>query len=100
MNRTSIAPTDNKAGEHTLTWDGKGQGETGTDRNSGKLLVRINPRFYRPAEVDILKGNAGKAKRELGWEPKTRFSDLVKLMVDADVQLLKDHLEGRAKVVS
>lgn len=65
-----------------------------------KKHVQIDERYYRPAEVDLLIGDASKAKRQLGWEPKTKFEDLVKLMVDADIQLLKDHREGRVKVSS
>jgi GDPmannose 4,6-dehydratase len=57
--------------------------------------VEIDPRYYRPAEVDHLRGDASKARRVLGWEPKTTFSDLVALMVDADRQLLEDELAGR-----
>jgi len=60
--------------------------------------VEIDPRYYRPAEVDLLIGDYSKAKRLLGWEPKTRFGDLARLMVDADIKLLKDHREGRIKV--
>ena len=60
--------------------------------------VEIDPRYYRPTEVDLLMGDYSKARRVLGWEPKTRFAELVKLMVDADIQLLKDHREGRIKV--
>lgn len=63
-----------------------------------KQYVEIDPRYYRPAEVELLIGDYGKARRQLGWEPKIRFADLVKLMVDADVKLLKDHREGRIKV--
>ncbi len=63
-----------------------------------KKHVEIDPRYYRPAEVDLLIGDYGKARRQLGWEPKTKFADLVRLMVDADVKLLKDHREGRVKV--
>jgi GDPmannose 4,6-dehydratase len=63
-----------------------------------KKHVEIDPRYYRPAEVDLLIGDYSKAKRQLGWEPKTKFADLVRLMVDADVKLLKDHREGRARV--
>src|SRR5881296_1601852 len=63
-----------------------------------KKYVEIDPLYYRPAEVDLLIGDYSKAKRRLGWEPKTRFVDLVKLMVDADIKLLKDHREGRIKV--
>jgi GDPmannose 4,6-dehydratase len=63
-----------------------------------KKYVEIDPRYYRPAEVDLLIGDYSKAKRQLGWEPKTKFADLVRLMVEADVKLLKDHREGRVKV--
>jgi GDPmannose 4,6-dehydratase len=62
--------------------------------------VALDERYLRPSEVDLLLGDASKAKRQLGWAPKTKFRDLVKLMVDADVQLLKDHMEGRIKVTS
>ena len=62
--------------------------------------VEIDPRYYRPAEVDLLVGDASRARQKLGWKPRTRFRDLVRLMVDADIQLLQDHLEGRAKVTS
>lgn len=57
--------------------------------------VEVDPRYFRPAEVDVLLGDATKAKQELGWEARTRFEDLVRLMVDADVQLLEDELSGR-----
>jgi GDPmannose 4,6-dehydratase len=61
--------------------------------------VEIDPRYYRPAEVELLIGDYSKAKRQLGWEPKTKFEDLARLMVEADMKLLKDHQEGRIKVV-
>jgi GDPmannose 4,6-dehydratase len=60
--------------------------------------VEIDPRYYRPAEVELLIGDASKAKRKLGWEPKTKFEDLAKLMVDADVELLRRHREGQIAV--
>ena len=63
-----------------------------------KKHVEIDPRYYRPSEVDLLIGDYNKARRQLGWEPKTKFADLVKLMVEADIKLLKDHREGRIKV--
>jgi GDPmannose 4,6-dehydratase len=63
-----------------------------------KKYVEIDPRYYRPAEVDLLIGDYSKARRQLGWEPKTKFAELVKLMVDADIKLLQDHREGRIKV--
>jgi GDPmannose 4,6-dehydratase len=57
--------------------------------------VEIDPSYYRPSEVDHLRADISKAKRVLGWEPKTTFGDLVEIMVDADVQLLEDELTGR-----
>ena len=60
--------------------------------------VEIDPRYYRPAEVDLLIGDATKAKQKLGWTPKTKFSELVKLMVDADIELLRRHQHGEIKV--
>jgi GDPmannose 4,6-dehydratase len=57
--------------------------------------VEVDPRYYRPTEVDHLCGDASKAKRVLGWEAKTKFDDLVTIMVDADIQLLDDELSGR-----
>lgn len=62
--------------------------------------VEIDPRYYRPAEVDLLIGDYAKAKEKLGWEPKTRFEDLVRLMVDSDVKLLHDHRTGNIKVTN
>ena len=62
--------------------------------------VEIDPRYYRPAEVDLLIGDYAKAKEKLGWEPKTRFEDLVRLMVDSDVKLLHDHRAGNIKVTN
>jgi len=62
--------------------------------------VEIDPNYYRPTEVDLLVGDASKAKKQLGWEPKTKFNDLVKLMVDADLQMVKDHLAGKGRVAS
>lgn len=57
--------------------------------------VEIDPRYYRPAEVDILIGDYSKAKRKLGWEPKTKFKELIELMVDADLKLISDQLAGK-----
>src|SRR5689334_17835327 len=60
--------------------------------------VEIDPKYYRPAEVELLIGDYSKAKKKLGWQPRTTFQELTKLMVDADVKLLKDHREGKIKV--
>ena len=53
----------------------------------GKVVIEIDPKYFRPAEVDLLLGDAGKAKRIMGWEPKTDFDGLVNMMVDADLAL-------------
>ena len=71
-----------------LTWKGSGVDEKGMDKN-GRVLVEVDPRFFRPAEVDLLCGDASKARAKLGWAPKEKFSDLVKEMVQHDVKLLK-----------
>jgi GDPmannose 4,6-dehydratase len=63
-----------------------------------KKYVEIDPRYNRPAEVDLLIGDYGKARRQLGWEPKTKFAALIKLMVDADIELLRKHRKGEIKV--
>jgi GDPmannose 4,6-dehydratase len=75
-----------KAAGFDLTFEGQNEGEVGIDRGSGKTLVRVNPKFYRPAEVELLIGNPEKAKRELGWEPKTTLEQLCQLMVEADLR--------------
>ncbi len=67
--------------------------------DSQKYVVH-DPRYLRPAEVDLLVGDASKAQRQLGWKPKTTFKGLVKLMVEADIELLKAHQEGRIKVTA
>jgi len=67
-----------------LEWTGTGEEEKGIEKKTGRVLVKVDPRYYRPTEVDLLLGDPAKAKKELGWEPKTKFEDLVKLMVKAD----------------
>ena len=71
-----------------LKWKGKGLNEKGVDAKTGRTLVEVSKEFYRPAEVELLVGDAGKAKKKLGWAPKTRFKDLVALMVDAEFKRL------------
>jgi GDPmannose 4,6-dehydratase len=75
-----------KAVGFDMVWQGKDENEVGIDRNTGKTLVRVNPKFYRPAEVELLIGNPEKAKRELGWEPKTTLEQLCQMMVEADIR--------------
>ena len=73
-----------------IEWRGDGIDEKGFDRNSKKCLVEVSPMYFRPTEVELLIGDYSKAKRELGWEPKTKLADLVKIMVEADLRLLED----------
>jgi GDPmannose 4,6-dehydratase len=75
-----------KAAGFDLLWEGTAENEIAIDRESKKTLVRVNKKFYRPAEVELLIGNPEKAKRELGWEPKTTLEELCSMMVAADIR--------------
>jgi GDPmannose 4,6-dehydratase len=70
----------------TVEFSGEGENETGRCARTGKELVRVSPKFYRPAEVDLLIGDPAKARRVLGWEPKTTLEELCQMMVDADLR--------------
>jgi len=78
----------------TIGWSGTGSAEIGVDAKSGKTLVRIDPRYFRPAEVDALLGDAAKARRVLGWKTTVSFDDLVREMVEADLRLMNGR-QGR-----
>ena len=70
----------------SIEWEGEGVNEIGRDANSGKILVKVNPKYFRPCEVDLLIGDYSKAKKELNWEPKTKFEELIKIMVEEDLK--------------
>lgn len=70
-----------------LDWDGKGISEKGIDSKTGNIVIQIDPKYFRPAEVDLLLGDPAKAQKQLGWELKTSFYQLVNMMVDADLEL-------------
>ncbi len=70
-----------------LEWNGSGESEKGMDRNTGKTVIQIDPKYFRPAEVDLLLGDSTKARRELRWELKTSFDQLVNMMTDADLEV-------------
>lgn len=72
-----------------IEWSGKAENEKGVCKQTGKTVVEVSPRYYRPTEVDLLLGDASKAERELGWKPKTTFKKLVEIMTDADFELAK-----------
>jgi GDPmannose 4,6-dehydratase len=75
-----------KAIDVKLEWSGTAENEIATDKATGKVVVKVNPKFYRPAEVDLLIGNPEKAKKELGWEPKCTLEELCDMMVKADLR--------------
>ena len=79
---------DNAFGELGIgiDWKGEGADEKGYDAETGKLLVDVNPEFYRPSEVEFLWGNCAKAEKTLGWERKTDFKSLVSMMMESDMK--------------
>lgn len=83
--RDFVSMAANAAGI-VLKWEGSEASEYGKDVETGKVLVRVNPKFYRPAEVDLLIGNPKKALDELGWSPKTTLESLCQMMVEADLR--------------
>ncbi len=72
-----------------IEWSGNGVNEKGINRASGRTLIKVDPQFFRPAEVEVLKGDYSKAKEKLGWSPKTTFTDLVRIMVERDLELVQ-----------
>jgi GDPmannose 4,6-dehydratase len=80
-----------------ISWEGTGVDEVGRDADTGNVLVRVDPRYFRPTEVEILLGDPTKAKKNLGWEPRTTFAELAKMMVREDLkEAERDRLCGRA----
>lgn len=73
-----------------IEWEGSGADERGIDRRSGRAIVRVNPEFYRPADIDALVGNPQKAERVLGWRRSVGFEDLVTMMAEADDRRVRD----------
>jgi GDPmannose 4,6-dehydratase len=79
----------------TIVWRGKGRAEKGVDKGSGKVLVEIDPRYFRPTEVDILQGDASKARKRLGWRHRTSFDDMVREMVESDLAAVAQERQRR-----
>ncbi len=73
-----------------IEWKGERVKEQGIDKKTGQVIIKIDPRYFRPTEVDILQGDATKAEKILGWKAKTKFKELVKIMIDADMDILKN----------
>ena len=72
-----------------IDWQGEGVQEEGIDTVTGRTVVRIDPRYFRPTEVDILLGDSSKAKKALGWKPKVTFDALIDMMIATDMELAK-----------
>jgi GDPmannose 4,6-dehydratase len=85
-----------------IGWQGSGVDETGIDTETGKVIVEVDPRYFRPTEVDMLVGDSSKAEKELGWKHKSTLEELVEEMVKSDLELFKRDqylLEGGHKVM-
>ncbi|MDZ7672404.1 MAG: GDP-mannose 4,6-dehydratase [Halanaerobiales bacterium] len=74
-----------------IEWQGEGVDEKGIDKDTGKVLIEVDPKYFRPTEVDLLIGDPTKAKEELGWEPEVKFKELVQLMVQSDLEAIEEH---------
>jgi GDPmannose 4,6-dehydratase len=72
-----------------LEWKGEEEKHIGMSKKDGKTIIEVDPRYYRPTEVELLIGNPAKAKEKLGWVPKTTFRDLAKMMAKADFEKVK-----------
>jgi len=77
-----------------ISWQGSGEDEIGIDEKSGKTVVKVNPKFYRPAEVDLLLGSPAKAERVLGWKREISFADMVSRMVENDLKLVASEIKN------
>ena len=76
-----------------LVFEGEGVNEVARDKKTGKVVVKVNPEFFRPAEVDLLIGDASKAKEQLNWSAKTNLNELCAMMVKADLERAKNGFE-------
>ena len=77
----------------TIEWKGTGVDEIGIDKETGKTIIKINPQYFRPAEVDVLLGNPAKAEKNLNWKREISFTELVKRMVDHDMELVAKEIQ-------
>ena len=73
---------------YEIEWDGEGKDEKGIDKKTGKILIEVDPKYFRPTEVDVLIGDPSKAKELIGWEPGVKFDELVEIMVKTDIDKL------------
>jgi GDPmannose 4,6-dehydratase len=90
--REFVEETFKTLGE-VIIWNGSGINEKGILKSSGKAIIEIDSRYFRPTEVDLLIGNPAKAKEKLGWVPKTTFKELIRIMVNSDFEKAKKRIE-------
>jgi GDPmannose 4,6-dehydratase len=76
-----------------LCWEGHGRDEKGIEKSSGKVVVEVSPELLRPAEVDVLCGDYSKAQVQLGWKPRTSFEELVRIMVERDLERAQKRIQ-------
>ena len=76
----------------SITWKGRGIDEKGIDETTGRVLIEIDTRYFRPAEVDLLLGDPSKAREKLGWKPRVKLPELVKMMVTSDIKIAEEEL--------
>lgn len=76
-----------------IEWQGQGVDERGINKKTGKVLVEVDPKYFRPAEVELLVGDPAKAKEQLGWEAEVKFKKLVNMMVDADLEAIEEKVD-------
>lgn len=81
--------------DREIVWAGEGVNEKGYDKQTGEILVEVSPEFFRPSEVDLLVGDASKARNELGWTPTTSVEQLVSLMISSDLSYVSNFLDKR-----
>jgi GDPmannose 4,6-dehydratase len=80
-----------------IKWDGSGREEKGVCGKTGRILVQVDPRYFRPTEVDTLLGDAAKARKALGWKPRIGFRELVREMIAGDLKVMSSHSDARLK---
>jgi GDPmannose 4,6-dehydratase len=93
----------NEAAKHLgmeIIWKGKGLKEKGIDKKTGKTIIEIDPNYFRPNEVDLLLGDASKARKILGWKPKVTFKELAKLMIEEDLKYVEEEVKLGRPIVT
>jgi GDPmannose 4,6-dehydratase len=83
---------------YNIVWKGKGVKEVGVDKKTGKVLVRVDPKLFRPSETEYLIGDPSKARKILGWKPKVKFAELARIMAEHDFEYVKSNADKLHKI--